>query len=119
VTLSNGFAAHLCVYLQSVSNVSLLSVDALDSLLLSESFIVDGKEALLQILFTLGHPALLRHMRWEFVSVAAIAFLYEHVVLFPPTESLWLAVADRLLHRESAEAVGAPMSATFDATLLD
>jgi hypothetical protein len=78
--------------------VSLLSVDELDSLLSSESFMVNSEDTLLQILFTLGHPPLLRHIRWEFVSAAAITSLCEGLTLFPPTESLWLAVADRLLH---------------------
>jgi hypothetical protein len=98
VTLSSAFAAHSRVYLHSVSDVSLLSVDALDSLLSSESFIVDSEDALLQILFTFGHPPLLRHIRWDFVSAAAIASLCEDLTFCPPTESLWLSVADRLLH---------------------
>jgi hypothetical protein len=50
VALSSAFAAHSRVYLHSVSDVSLLSVDALDSLLSSESFMVDSEDALLQIL---------------------------------------------------------------------
>jgi hypothetical protein len=48
------------------------------------------------MLFPLGHPPLLRHIRWELVSAAAIASLCEDTALFPPTESLGLAVADRL-----------------------
>jgi hypothetical protein len=98
VTLSSAFAAHSRIYLHSVSDVSLLSVDELDSLLSSESFIVDSEDALLQLLFRLGHPSLLRHIRWVFVSVAAIASLCDDLTLFMPTESLWLVVADRLLH---------------------
>jgi hypothetical protein len=89
--------AHSHVYFHSVSDVSLLSVHALESLLSSESFMVDSEDALLQILFTLGHPPLLRHIRWEFVSAIAIASLCEDLTFCPPTESLWLAVADRLL----------------------
>jgi hypothetical protein len=80
------------------SDVSVLSVDSLDSVLLSESFMINSEDSLLQILFTLGHPPLLHHIRWEFVSAAAIASLCEDPLLCPPTESLWLAVADRLLH---------------------
>jgi hypothetical protein len=98
VTLSSAFAAHSRVSLHSVSDVSLLSVDALDSLLSSDSFMVDSEDALLQILFPLGHPPLLRYIRWEFVSAAAIASLCEVLTLCSPTESLWLAVGDRLLH---------------------
>jgi hypothetical protein len=59
---------------------------------------VDSEDTLLQILFTLGHPPFLHHIRWEFVSAAAIASLCEDSVLCPPTESLWLAVVDRLLY---------------------
>jgi hypothetical protein len=98
VTLSSAFTAHSRVYLHSVSDLLLLSVDALDTLLSSESFIVDSEDALLQILFPLRHPPLLHHIRWEFVSAAAITSLCENQMLFPPTESLWLAVGDRLLH---------------------
>jgi hypothetical protein len=43
---------------------------------------VDSEEALLQILFTLGHPPLLHHIRWEFVSAAAIASLCEDTALY-------------------------------------
>jgi hypothetical protein len=73
VTLSSAFAAASRVYIQSVSAVSLLSVDTLDGLLSSESFLVDSEDALLQILFTLGYPSLLRHIRREFMGAAAIA----------------------------------------------
>jgi hypothetical protein len=61
VTLSSAFAACSRVYLQSVSDLSLLSVDALDGLLSSESFSVDSEDALLQVLFQLRNPPLLRH----------------------------------------------------------
>jgi hypothetical protein len=88
VTLSSAFAAHSCIYLHSASDVSLLSVDELDILLSSESFMVDSEDALLQILFPLGHPLLLRHKRWEFVGSAAIASICEDLMLFPPTESI-------------------------------
>jgi hypothetical protein len=56
VTLSSAFATHSRVSLHSVSDVSLLSVDELDSLLSSPSFIVDSEDGLLQIMFPLGHP---------------------------------------------------------------
>jgi hypothetical protein len=84
VTLSSAFAAHSRVYLHSVSDVSLLSLDALDSLLSSESFMVESEDALLQILFPFGHPPLLRHIRWEFVSTAAITSLCEDPRMCPP-----------------------------------
>jgi hypothetical protein len=93
VTLSSAFAAHSRVSLQSISDVSLLSVDALDSMLSSESLLVNSEDALLRILVPLGHPSLLRHIQWRFVSTAAIASLCEDL-----TESLWLTVADRLVN---------------------
>jgi hypothetical protein len=110
VTLSSAFAAHSRVYLHSVSDVSLLSVDALDSLLLSESFIVDSEDTLLQMLFPLGHPPLLPHIQWEFVSAAAITSLGEEPAFYPPTESLWRAMADRLL--------GPPPPPGFDSLII-
>jgi hypothetical protein len=98
VTLSSAFSASSRVYLHSVSDLSLLSVDTLDGLLSSESFLVDSEEALLQILFPVRHPAFRRHIRWEFVSAAAIVSLCEDPALSHPTESLWLAAADQLVH---------------------
>jgi hypothetical protein len=92
VTLSNVFAAHSRVLLQSNSDISLLSVDALDSLLSSESFRVDSQDVLLRLLVPLGHPDLLRHIQWEYVSTPAIASLRGYL-----TESLWLAVVHRLI----------------------
>jgi hypothetical protein len=97
VTLSSVFAAHSRVYLQSVSALSRLSVDALDGLLSSESFLVDSEDTLLHLLFTLGHPPFLCHIQWEFVSAAAIASLCEYPALFHSTESLWLGIGDRLM----------------------
>jgi hypothetical protein len=44
-----------------------------------------------------GHPPLLRHIPWKFLSPATIASLCEDPALFHPTELLWLAAADRLL----------------------
>jgi hypothetical protein len=98
MTLSSAFAAYSRVYLQSTSDLSLLSVDALDGLLSSESFMVYSEDALLPILLTLWHPPLLRHIRWEFVSATVITYLCEDPALFHSTESLWLAVSDRLSH---------------------
>jgi hypothetical protein len=68
VTLSTEFAAHLRLYLESISDVSLLFVDALDSLFSSESFWVDSQDVLLRLLVPLGHPPLLRQSSgnvWE------------------------------------------------------
>jgi hypothetical protein len=76
----------------------LLSVDALDCLLSSESLVVDSADALLQILFTFRHPPLLRHIRWAFVSQTAIASLCEDPALCHPTKSFWQAFSDWLAH---------------------
>jgi hypothetical protein len=62
VTLSSTCVAHSRVYLHAVSDVLLPSVDALDSLLPSESLMVDNEDTLLQILFPFGHPPLLCHI---------------------------------------------------------
>jgi hypothetical protein len=93
IILSNVFATHSRVSLQSISDISLLSADALDSLLSNESFLVDSQNALLRLLVRLGHLDLLRHIQWDFVSTAGIASLCEDL-----TESLWLAVAHWLMH---------------------
>jgi hypothetical protein len=53
VTLSNAFAARSCVELRLVSYVRLRSADALDCLLLSESFAIDNEEVFLGILLVL------------------------------------------------------------------
>jgi hypothetical protein len=90
VALSSAFASHSGVYLDSFSGVSLLSVDELDTLLWSEPFMVDGEAALLRVLFACGHPPLIRHIRWEFVSTAAIASPCEDPALCHPKESLSL-----------------------------
>jgi hypothetical protein len=87
VTLSSAFAASSRVQVQAVSDRSLLSVDALDGLLSSESFLVDSEGALLRLLVMLRHPPLLRHIQWEFVSTTAIASLCEDSALCRPTES--------------------------------
>jgi hypothetical protein len=94
VTLSSAFAAQSRVYLQSASNLSLLSVDALDGLLSSESFVVDSADAFLRILLPFRHLPILRHVQLEFVSPAAIAILFEDPASYSLTESLGRAVAD-------------------------
>jgi hypothetical protein len=63
VTLSSAFAAQSQVYLQSASDLSLLSVDALDGLLSNESFVVDSADALLRILLMFRHPPILHHVQ--------------------------------------------------------
>jgi hypothetical protein len=74
---------------------------------------VDSEDAFLQILLPLGHPPLLRHIRWEFVSTAAITSLREDLTLCPPAESLWLAVADQLLHPPPAREIDSLIVSDF------
>jgi hypothetical protein len=59
------------VDLHSISDLSLLSVDALDALLSSESFVVDSEDDLLQSLLSPQQPSLLRHVRLDCLSPAA------------------------------------------------
>jgi hypothetical protein len=95
-TVSAFSSDHSRMYLKSALDLSLLSVDALDDLLSSESILVDSEEALVQFLFRLGDPFLLRHIQWQFVSAAAITSLCEDPVLFPPMVVIWQSVVNRL-----------------------
>jgi hypothetical protein len=61
VIFSSVFAPHSRVYFHSVSDVSLLSVDALDSLLSSESILVDIEDVLL-----------LHHIQWNSTAVVTV-----------------------------------------------
>jgi hypothetical protein len=63
MTASNAFAAHSRVDFHSISDLSLLSIDALDSLLSSESFMVVSQVVLLRLLVQLGHTPLLCHIQ--------------------------------------------------------
>jgi hypothetical protein len=47
------------------------------------------------------------------VSTAVIAALCEDLVLFPPAESLWLAIADRLTHPPP------PLTPEIDSQIVD
>lgn len=62
-TVILSICTNLRVDLHSVPGLSLLSVDTLDNLLSSDSFIVDSEDALLRSLLEFHHPALLRHIR--------------------------------------------------------
>jgi hypothetical protein len=106
VTLSNGFTARSRVDFQSASHVSLLSVDALDDLLSSESFDVDSEDALLRILLTIKHQGLLRHIRLAFLRAETISTLFADPASFCPTEWLWRSVLAWLLHSLPLSAFG-------------
>jgi hypothetical protein len=66
-----------------------LSVEALDSLLLSESVSVESEDALLQFILKLGpgYRDLLRHIQLRFLSEDGLSFFEEHFGI--PPESLW------------------------------
>jgi hypothetical protein len=96
VMIVSSFTVRSRVSRQSVSNPLLLSIDALDDLLSSESFFVDSEEALLDILLTIGHPSLLRHIQWSFINTSTITPLCENPVLCHPTEPVWMALVNRL-----------------------
>jgi hypothetical protein len=98
VTHSNAFAARSRVDLKWVSNLLLLSVDALDDLLSTESFMVNSEDALLRILQQFQCPVLLRHIQWEFLSPGAITTIFKDPGLCNCTELLWRSVSDRLTH---------------------
>jgi hypothetical protein len=72
-----------------------LSVEALDSLLLSESVSVESEDALLKFVLKLGrgYRDLLRHIQVVFLSEDGLSLLEE----IPP-ESLWYFIAERIAH---------------------
>jgi hypothetical protein len=83
--------------LESV-DVSILSIDALDSLLLSESVSVESEDSLLRIILKLGpdYRNLLRHIQIAFLNEDGLSLLEEHFEI--PPESLWECVAERIAH---------------------
>jgi hypothetical protein len=80
------------------TDVSLLSVEALDSLLSSESVSVESEDALLRILLKLGsgYRDLLRHIEISFLSQDGLSLLDEHFWI--PPESVWHCVVERIRH---------------------
>jgi hypothetical protein len=94
VTLSTTFPAHSRIRLQSILDPSLLSVDTFDYVPSSEPFVVDIGDTLLRLLLPLRHLSLFHHIRWELVSLAAVAILFEHPPCCDLTESLWCGVSD-------------------------
>jgi hypothetical protein len=95
-TLSTAFMRRSRVNLHSISDLSLLSVDALDSLLSNESFVIGNEDTLLQTLLSLQQPSLLRHCRLIFLSQPAIATFFDESAFHSPTEVMWHVVADRM-----------------------
>jgi hypothetical protein len=74
-----------------------LSVEALDSLLLSESVSVESEDALLRFILKLGpgYRDLLRHIEIGFLSEDGLSILEKNVGI--PPESLWQCAAEQML----------------------
>jgi hypothetical protein len=77
-------------------DVSILSVEALDSLLLNESVTVESEDSLLWFILNLGseYRDLVRHIQLEFVSENGLSLLSEHLMI--PPESVWEFAAERI-----------------------
>jgi hypothetical protein len=75
-----------------------LSVELLDSLLLSESVTVESEDALLGVILKLGpdYRDLLRHIQIGFLSEDGLCLLEEHL----PPESLWQFAAETIAHSQ-------------------
>jgi hypothetical protein len=78
-----------------------VSVEALDSLLLSESISVRSEDALLRLILKLGpgYRDLLRHIQIGFLSANGLSLLDEHFEI--PSESIWQCAVERIAHLPS------------------
>jgi hypothetical protein len=78
------------------ADVSVLSVEALDSLLLSEFVRVESEDSLLRFILKLdsGYRDLLRHIQIGFLSEDGLHILDEHFGM--PPESVWHSAAERI-----------------------
>jgi hypothetical protein len=76
-----------------------LSVEALDSLLLSESVTIESEDSLLQFLLKLGpnYRDLLRHIQIEFLSENGFSIL-DSLLEIPP-ESVWECSVEQIAHQ--------------------
>jgi hypothetical protein len=79
-------------------DVSVLSVEVLDSLLLSESVSVESEDSLLRFILKLdsGYRDLLRHIEIGFLSEDGLSLLDENVGI--PPESVWNCAAEQITH---------------------
>jgi hypothetical protein len=80
------------------ADLSVLSVEVLDSLLLNESISVESEDALLRFILKLGpgYRDLLMQIEIEFLSEDALSPLDEDLGI--PPESLWECAAERIAH---------------------
>jgi hypothetical protein len=78
------------------ADLSVLSFEALDNLLLSESISVKSEDALLQLILKLGpsYRDLLGHIEIEFLSEDGLSLLDEYLRI--PPESVWECAAERI-----------------------
>jgi hypothetical protein len=79
-------------------DVSIFSIEALDSLLFHESFSIESEDALLRVILNLGsdHRDLLRHIQLEFLSEDGLSLLSEYLDIAP--ESVWECAAELISH---------------------
>jgi hypothetical protein len=79
------------------ADVSILSFEALDSLLSSESISVESEDALLQFILKLGldYRDLLSHIQIEFLSEDGLSLLDEHFGI--PPESVWQCAVELVI----------------------
>jgi hypothetical protein len=86
-----------------IDDISLLSFDALDELLSRDSIQLESEDFLLKHLIELGpkYRPLLRHVRFEFLSVEGLGYFADQCFWADVTEGIWKGVMERL--RRSAE----------------
>jgi hypothetical protein len=82
-------------------DVSNLSVEVLDSLLLNESVSVESEDSLLRFILKLdrSYRGLLRHIQIEFLSDDGLSLLDEDLKI--PPESVWNCAAEQITHPPS------------------
>jgi hypothetical protein len=79
-------------------DISVLSIEALDNLLLNEIVRVESEDALLRMILKLGsdYRDLVRHIKLEFLSEDGLSLLSEELEI--PPESVWECAAERISH---------------------
>jgi hypothetical protein len=82
----------------ALTDVSVLSIEALDSLLLNESISIGSEDALLKFILKLdrSYRGLLRHIQIEFLSEDGLSLLCEDFGI--PPESVWQCTVELIAH---------------------
>jgi hypothetical protein len=112
-------------FLSDLNSLSLLSIDAFESLL-SEVFLpIESEDCLFRAIVGLDRSyfPLLRHVRWDLLSADALSTFASDLELesaagLPPCESVWRAAADSLSHLLAPPAAPVQPSTGFDLTIL-